>query len=286
MRRDHLKYLGLIRAITLLHQYQRPRRTAVARDGQAVEYIEVAPADIAVANRLAHEVLGRSLDDLAPQTRRLLALLDEMVTEGCRKQEKDRLEFRFTRRDVRERTRWSDTRLKVHLHRLEELEYVLPHRALRGQGIVYELLYDGKGKDGTPFLMGLIEVEKLHPVRAAEARPEDPPASLAEAAHPVAGAGVPPAATAETVPAQEYDADRSGVNGGWSGVNGPRSASGPPPVRAWSGGGPGAPVPPSVAPDADPDALEPETAENAHLDEGAKSYVARRTLPAPRRADG
>ena len=56
-RRDHLKYLTLIRAIALLHQYQRPIKTTVHQD-QAVEYIEVTLDDIAVANRLACEVLG------------------------------------------------------------------------------------------------------------------------------------------------------------------------------------------------------------------------------------
>ena len=70
-RRDHMKYLTLIRAIALLHQHQRPRKTVEHR-GRTLEYIEVTLDDIAVANRLAHEVLGRSLDELPPQTRRLL----------------------------------------------------------------------------------------------------------------------------------------------------------------------------------------------------------------------
>ncbi|MGH7341273.1 MAG: DNA primase, partial [Candidatus Rokuibacteriota bacterium] len=64
-RRDHMKYLTLIRAIALLHQYQRPVKTA-HHDGRAVRYIEVTKADVATANRLAHEVLGRSLDELPP----------------------------------------------------------------------------------------------------------------------------------------------------------------------------------------------------------------------------
>ena len=59
-RRDHMKYLALIRAIALLHQHQRERKTAT-HNGQALEYIEVTLGDIATANRLAHEVLGRSL---------------------------------------------------------------------------------------------------------------------------------------------------------------------------------------------------------------------------------
>ena len=43
------------------------------------------------------------------------------------------------------------------MHKLEELEYVLVHRGGRGQSFVYELLYDGAGRDGKPFLMGLID---------------------------------------------------------------------------------------------------------------------------------
>ncbi len=76
-----MKYLTLIRTIALLHQYQRPVKT-VAHRGQTLRYIEVTTEDIALANRLCHEVLGRSLDELPPQTRRLLGLLEEMVQRG------------------------------------------------------------------------------------------------------------------------------------------------------------------------------------------------------------
>jgi hypothetical protein len=62
---------------------------------------------------------------------------------------------------VREFTGWGNTQLRLHFSRLEELEYLLVHRGGRGQSFVYELLYDGQGKDGQPFLCGLIEVEKL-----------------------------------------------------------------------------------------------------------------------------
>ena len=135
-RRDHMKYLTLIRAIALLHQFQRPVKTATHR-GKTLSYIEVTPADIEMANRLAHEVLGRSLDELPPQTRRLLLLIDEMVGEECKRLQMERGDFRFSRRDVRAFTGWGDTQLKVHLHRLEELEYLLTHRGGRGQSFVY-----------------------------------------------------------------------------------------------------------------------------------------------------
>jgi DNA primase catalytic core len=159
-RRDHTKYLTMIRSIALLHQWQRPRKTVDHR-GRAVEYIEVAISDIAMANRLAHEVLGRSLDELPPQTRRLLLAVDEMVTAECQRQKMERADYRFSRRDVRAYTGWGDTQIKIHLHRLEELEYLLIHRGGRGQSIVYELMFTRPSDGGKPVLGGLIDIEKL-----------------------------------------------------------------------------------------------------------------------------
>ena len=82
-RRDHLKYLTLIRSIALLHQCQRPVKTTT-HHGKQIEYIEVTLEDIETANRLAHEVLGRSLDELPPQTRRLLLQNRRDGYEGMR----------------------------------------------------------------------------------------------------------------------------------------------------------------------------------------------------------
>jgi DNA primase len=160
LRRDHEKYLTLIDTIALLHQHQRVLRTA-QQDDQRVEYIEVTLDDIEVANKLAHEALGRCLDELSPQTRRLLDLVAAMVETHCRAQHITRGDYRFSRREVREHAGWSDFQVKMHMHKLEELEYVLVHRGGRGQSFVYELLYDGAGRDGKPFLMGLVDVQAL-----------------------------------------------------------------------------------------------------------------------------
>jgi DNA primase len=160
-RRDHMKYLTLIRTIALLHQYQRPVQV-ITHHGKTLDYIEVTRTDIATANKLAHEVLGRSLDELAPQTRRLLHQIDQMVTAACARLAMARTDYRFSRRDVREHTQLGNTQLKHHLHRLEELEYVLVHRGGRGQSFVYELLYNGEGQDGRPFLIRLINPDDLH----------------------------------------------------------------------------------------------------------------------------
>lgn len=159
-RRDHMKYLTLIRAIALLHQHQRPVKEAVHR-GKAVRYIEVTLDDIETANRLASDVLGRTLDELPPQTRRFLDSLSEMVTSACRGRNVKRSELLFSRREIRESLGLSYDQVRVHLGRLVDLEYVLVHRAERGQSFVYELLYDGSGKAGEPFLMGLCDVAAL-----------------------------------------------------------------------------------------------------------------------------
>jgi hypothetical protein len=155
-----MKYLTLIRSIALLYQHQRPRKTAMHR-GQTLEYIEVTKDDIAIANRLAHEVLGRSLDELPPQTRHLLLLVDEMVRRDSEQKRIERQDFRFSRKDVRAFTRWSDSQLKRHLHRLEELEYLVVHQGGRGQSMVYELVFERQEDSARPTLPGLIEIAKL-----------------------------------------------------------------------------------------------------------------------------
>ena len=131
------------------------------REQKTKEYVEATLDDIALANRIAAEVLGRSLDELPPQTRRLLLVLDDFVRTTCEENGVDRSDMHFTLRDVRAFSGLSHDQLWRHMQRLVMLEYLLVHRGGRGQTFVYELLYDGQGKDGTPFLVGLADVEAL-----------------------------------------------------------------------------------------------------------------------------
>ncbi|HVA55083.1 MAG TPA: toprim domain-containing protein [Gammaproteobacteria bacterium] len=159
-RRDHVKYLTLIRAIALLHQYQREIKT-VEQDGERIDYIDVIPADIDLANRLANEVLGRTLDELPPQTRLLLSRLHAYVRERADALHISRHAVRFSRRELREQLSWSDTQLRLHLQRLTELEYLYVHHGERGRRYVYELVYQGEGDDGSPFFPGLVSPAAL-----------------------------------------------------------------------------------------------------------------------------
>jgi hypothetical protein len=160
MRRDHAKYLTLIEAITLLRQHQREIQT-LRRAGAEIEYIEVTLADIALANRLAHEVLGRSLDELPPQTRRVLGMIETFVTERMQQQALVRSDVRFTRRELRARCGMSDAAIRVHLERLVAMEYVRLVTGKNGQRFEYELLFDGALERSEPQMMGLIDVEAL-----------------------------------------------------------------------------------------------------------------------------
>jgi hypothetical protein len=151
MRREQRKYLALIKAIALLHQYQREVKKE-RRGDMEVEFIEVIPSDIALANHLAREVLGHGLDELAPPTRELLRHLVRMAATHGR---------RFTREDVKRATAWSYSAVRIHLGHLVNLEYVVLASGGNGRRMSYELLFDGDPDEDRRYLAGLVDVEEI-----------------------------------------------------------------------------------------------------------------------------
>ncbi|HEX5421868.1 MAG TPA: DNA primase, partial [Gammaproteobacteria bacterium] len=177
-RRDHAKYLTLIDAIALLHQHQREVKT-LERRGRVIEYVEVTLEDIAQANALAHEVLGRSLDELPPQTRRVLGLIEAFVAEQVEQQKIGRSDVRFTRRALRARSGMSDTAVRIHLERLVAMEYVRAAAGRNGKRFEYELMFDGELGASAPQMIGLIDVAALRAAdETAGAVPVDTTATL------------------------------------------------------------------------------------------------------------
>ena len=161
MRRDHPKYLQLIDTIAFLRQMQKPVKQMTA-EGQAYEYIEVALRDIALANELAVEILGKTLDELSGPSRRLLLFIEDLVIAKERKQQRESPDgVWFTRRELREFTRWSDYQIHHYLNQLVALEYLVPMAGRNGQQFQYRLMWEGQGKEGERFVLGLKSVEQL-----------------------------------------------------------------------------------------------------------------------------
>lgn len=158
-RRDHDKYLTLIDAIALLHQHQRE---PIVREvnGRMIEMLPVTIADIAEANRLAPEILSRSLDELPPQTRRLLGHIRELVAAMVERTQAAQSRCLFSRRELREKCGWSEFQVRTHLEKLEALEYIARRHGRQGVGCLHELLM-GCAATEDQWHIGLIEPDKL-----------------------------------------------------------------------------------------------------------------------------
>ena len=112
-----------------------------------MEYIEVNLEDIDKANRLANEVLGQSLDELAKPSRTLLSSIYKMVKEQTEKGSISYDQFFFNRRMIREYTNWTDWQIKAHIKQLEEMEYLNVRMGAQGKQYSYALNYKGQGEE-------------------------------------------------------------------------------------------------------------------------------------------
>ena len=171
-RRDHEKYLTLIDAIALLHQHQRTTETKEV-SGRPVPFVRATLDDIALANRLAPELLGRSLDELPPQTRRVYEVIKAIVRERCDGQKIEQRVAFFSRREIRAKLGWGITQIRAHLERLRELEYIEARYGRLGSSYQYELLTDCR-ETADKAHIGLLDVEKLR-LRQATCREKTPP---------------------------------------------------------------------------------------------------------------
>ena len=154
--------MTLIDAIALLHQHQRQHGQHLV-NGRVVEFVEVTLDDIALANEFAPEVLGRSLDELPPQTRRLLGFIRELMQAKRKEQKAAKVSAGpacFSRKELRDFCGWSLTQVRVHLERLVELESLAVRHGRLGSQFVYEVLFDLDAPEAVAHV-GLLAVESL-----------------------------------------------------------------------------------------------------------------------------
>jgi DNA primase len=159
-RREQKKYLALINAIALLHQHQRETKRA-ANGEIEVEYIEVTPDDIALANELAEATLSRSLDELSPPARGMYQEIRRLCEQRAKQSRCEPGEVQLTRREIREATGWSDWQVRVYCRQLVELEYLSVVSGTNGKRFCYELASYSREEEKRPRLGGLVDAGRL-----------------------------------------------------------------------------------------------------------------------------
>jgi hypothetical protein len=161
-RRDHGKYLGLIRAVAFARQHQR----------KSVEgAVAVTLEDIALANRLAHHALGQSLYDLTPPSRRLLHELRDWLRSRGEKDGVEARDVRFSQRELREHVGWKKSQLAEHLKELVDSEYLVVHVTGPGRRTRYVLDWEGQGQEGERFYKGLVDTTTLEALHTSGSLP-------------------------------------------------------------------------------------------------------------------
>jgi|WetSurMetagenome_2_1015567.scaffolds.fasta_scaffold91099_2 DNA primase len=150
MRREQQKFVSLVKAITLLHQYQRKTGTMKRVDGSKMEYVQATQKDIDLALELGREVFSRNCDDVSPTGRKLLAEIVLLVNEkynDLKENDPERnlflYEIPFLRKELRERIGWSETQVRRNIDQLVELGYVGRVNGRQGSTFRYLLLDDG-----------------------------------------------------------------------------------------------------------------------------------------------
>jgi DNA primase len=154
-RREQEKYLTLINVIAYLRQYRKEVKRA-SRDDVEIEYVEVDPEDIQLANELAREVLWRGWDELAPPVRGMKRELEKLYARRASEQKIEPAAVGMTRREIREAVGWSDWQVRMYCQRLVEMEYLILAGNGNGRPCQYYLARPEEADE--PRLAGLVDV--------------------------------------------------------------------------------------------------------------------------------
>jgi len=163
MRRDHAKYLTLIAASALLHQYQRQHVTQTV-DGTSVSCVLASLDDLALANRLTQATLGTARRALLPAARQLLERLHDYARHEAQQCGMTPDQWVFTQRALREALGLCDRTLRRHLTRLVELEYVVVRQTHHGNRRAYRLCDATLEAIDQSVPLGLVDVDALRGV--------------------------------------------------------------------------------------------------------------------------
>lgn len=130
VQRDFKRFLALVEASCLLHQYQREKD-----EGCLMATIE----DYQVAYEIGKTVLSQTLKEISPKAEDLLEAIKKL------KEEKEEDSFSFIRKDVEEHTGWEARQINRHLKELTTRGYC-------------SILAGGKGKPYTYSIEGNVQI--------------------------------------------------------------------------------------------------------------------------------
>jgi DNA primase len=130
IRRLNGLYQAFVKAITLMHQYQRRRDAR----GRLISEKE----DLQVAAEILFESILLKVDELDGSLRQFYERLKEYIkTKGHDHHES----YEFSQREIRQVLQVSKTQLHRYLHDLEQLEYIRQSGGYANRGYHYKVLY-------------------------------------------------------------------------------------------------------------------------------------------------
>ena len=184
-RRDQVRFLNLLEAVTFLYQKQREyKQTPLGNT-----YIEATVLDYAIVYALAKEVLDSGLDELKKPVRELLSLVEQKVRELATKRSIQPHVVTFAQSDVRNWSGLPHHQVKLALRELVEFEYFEVMRADKGMHYSYKLAYDLEKKRQP--LAGLLTPVELYNRIQAQKDAQNPTQNSSQISKGVGKVGKP-----------------------------------------------------------------------------------------------
>ena len=140
-RRDHMKFLKLIKVICFLHQYQRQIKYHKLNNSDTLEFIECTLDDYKTAYELLIDgVLDNSFDDLQKPVRELLEIIKSYLKKKSIKENVPVDKIIFTRKDIRDYSNWTFAQIRNNFQFLKEYEYLQTIQSKNGLAHSYRLV--------------------------------------------------------------------------------------------------------------------------------------------------
>ncbi len=137
-RRDQPKVLSLVRAITLLHQYQREIKPITTDEGEVTDCLKITEQDWKFAEPLVAHLMESASDIPAP-SRTLYREIQTVARARMTGLSQSSGEIGFSRRELCEATGWSLWQINTYLRPLLDHEYLWVRQGRKGKEYRYEI---------------------------------------------------------------------------------------------------------------------------------------------------